>query len=439
MVRTRPWYAAPGMRDATDLIPMRWPPGWRDPSYLDLVEETPINCLLFAAPPPGELLAAARARNLDCFKEAGGAEARPWSEHVRVMPRWKLDCGRAEPILAAGECVWPSLAQEAGGVRAGPTGVPWVDSNGWFIQLVRARAPGKALWIFCEPPEKTVLGPESYALAVADAEAHGARWAITLDSASAADRARAARALAAVGAAVKFFQAHRAWRAFAPRGIVGVLSDFAEPNQELAEEILNLLSRRWLPFRVLMKSDAPPSLRGLKAVIYPDQGPPEPVLRERLLGFVRAGGLLIVGPHWPAREGSPGPGDVYGRFDVLHAGKGRLAVAREPLTDPYLVALDTHLLLSHRHDLLRLWNGGSLNAYYTEAPGGKLRLVQLLNYAARRAAHPVTLGLADSFRVARFWELGAEGPRALQWRKAANNVELPLPEFAVYAAIELEG
>ncbi len=257
------------------------------------------------------------------------------------------------------------------------------------------------MWLAFEPPENRILRPEAYALAAADAEAYGARWVIALEAGTAADRARAAAALAAVGRVLRFFEAHRGRRQFIPRAVLGVLSDFSGPNREPAEELLNLLARRALPFRILDKT-APEEgwLEGLKTVIDPDAAPASGRLRESLLSFVRAGGLLITGPQWGAEHGAPAEGGVHGRFRVFRVGKGRLAIAKEESGDPYLAALDAHLPLGRRHDVIRLWNAGPLNAHYTVAPQGRPAVVQLLNYSLRQAAHPVTVGLAERYRAA---------------------------------------
>jgi len=420
---------------------MRWPAGWRDPSRLELLEGTPINCLLLAA--EGEQLQAIREqagkRGLTCLTVVG-SDAPAASPQIRIHPRSTLDWRTADPVLAVSECVWPAVAGGSGGAQAGPTGVPWVDSNGWFVQLARTLRPRQVLWLVFEPPEKVLLRPEAYALAVADCETYGGRWVIALDAVAESDPARARGLLAAAGRAVRFFMQHARWRTFVPHAAVGILSDFSGANRDPSYELLNLLARRPLPFRILENArGAALPLEGLKAVIYADQQPPEAPLRERLLAFARAGGLLVTGPQWGAREGAPAPGDVYERFTVWRTGKGRLAIAKEELSDPYLAALDVHLLLGHEHDLLRLWNGGSLNVYYTSSPAaGRSGLLQLVNYTTRRAAHPVTVGLAQPYKKARFWDLGADSPRPLEIQAAARGIELPLPEFSVYAAIELE-
>ena len=37
---------------STERVPMRWPAEWTDPARLELLEGTPINCLVGDEPPP---------------------------------------------------------------------------------------------------------------------------------------------------------------------------------------------------------------------------------------------------------------------------------------------------------------------------------------------------------------------------------------------------
>ena len=65
---------------------------------------------------------------------------------------------------------------------AGPTGVPWVNSNAWFSLLAPLMAPGKTIWLDFDPPEEsTVAHPANYPLAVSDSQVYGSRWVISLD------------------------------------------------------------------------------------------------------------------------------------------------------------------------------------------------------------------------------------------------------------------
>ena len=71
------------------------------------------------------------------------------------------------------------------------------------------------------------------------------------------------------------------------------------------------------------------------------------------------------------------------RYEWRTSGKGRIAFAKSEFDDPWVVAQESVLLISHRYDLLRFWNGGSVGSYFTVAPDRKRALVQILFYAER--------------------------------------------------------
>jgi hypothetical protein len=433
------------MAGTTEWIPLRWPGEWQDPLLVELVRQTPIDCLVVSG---GErnlkpIIDRARDAGLAVVAPEGAKQAGvptvPWTE------RSKVNWSGAAPVVAISDSLWPGIpARAGGGAGAGPTGVPWVDSNGWFIQLARARAPSKTFWLASDPPPKAqFLRGASYQLAVADAETYGARWVVSLDERLRAGLvARDSQALETwkqLSAALAFFKAQRAWNQYRPLNVMAVISDFAGPNEELAGEVLNLAARRPLPIRILEKSGAvKASFEGLKAIIYPDQQPPGPELLKKLMAFVRSGGLLIAGPKWPVVEGAPAAGDTYERFQVRAVGKGRLAAAKEELLDPYLLVMDAHLLLSHRQDPLHFFNAGTTNSYYTASPDGRQALVQIVNYAMRVAGHPISFTTQERYRAARMWTLGSATPAALEVQPAGRGSDVHLPPLSVYAAVELE-
>src|ERR1035441_4620810 len=94
--------------------PMRWPGSWKSPSALSLLKGTPINWLLVDKD-------AGLGPVMDEAKRAGLQVA-----EIASPP--------AGANLVAGE--WPgvAMAHGGGGISAGPTGVPWVDTNSWKIR-----------------------------------------------------------------------------------------------------------------------------------------------------------------------------------------------------------------------------------------------------------------------------------------------------------------
>jgi len=135
---------------------------------------------------------------------------------------------------------------------------------------------------------------------------------------------------------------------------------------------------------------------------------PDQPLRRKIADFVEQGGLLITGPGW-GKEGKPAPPDFETQFDVLAAGKGRLAVARNAIDDPYQVAMETQLLLSHRNDLVKIYNSPSSGCTrYTASSDGRTALLQCLSYADSSRAGLRTIWVRDKYRGARLWTIGGQ-------------------------------
>ncbi len=113
-------------------------------------------------------------------------------------------------------------------------------------------------------------------------------------------------------------------------------------------------------------------------------------------------------------------------------------MAKEEFQDPSVVAEQAHLLMSHRNDLVRLWNAGPMNSYYTESPDGKKALVQIVNYSSREKGDTATVWIRDPYRSARLWTLEKGEPVTLKGVSEGGGQEFHLPPFQVFAAIELE-
>src|ERR1039457_2935609 len=317
--------------------PMRWPGSWKSPSAVGLLKGTPINWLLVDR-------IADLAPVVEQAKQAG--------LHVA-----EIAAPPAGVALLKGE--WPGVAMSAGGgTSAGPTGVPWVDTNSWRIRLEAARRPGADIWVDA-PPKGPRVFASSYRTAIADAAAYGGRWVISLDAPLAAaiadGKADALATWKGIAGTAAFFAARPQWPAYLPEAIVGVISDFAGGNEFLGQELLNLIGRTNQQYAILLKNKLPAAaFRGLRAAIYADAQPPAAELRKQILDFVSAGGLLITGPKWGPSPGTPAR-EEHPRYATRTLGKGRVAMAKTDPDDPYILANDSALLISHRYELLRFW------------------------------------------------------------------------------------
>lgn len=398
---------------------MRWPVTWKDPAALGLLKGAAIDCLLMEKGLE-PVAAAARQMGLTVVDPAAPPEG------IRIV---KGD--------------WPGirLPQGAGGHGgAGPTGVPWVDANGWKVRVESALHPRDTIWIDA-PPTAPFLAAGAYALAIADAASHGGRWIVTLKDAQAAaiaaGNAPALERWKEVTTATAFFAGRSAASsAYTPQAVVGVVSSFTGEDEFLSHEVLNLLSRANQQYRVLVKS-APFDPQGLRALLYVDGGPIAPELRSRLMAFASAGGLLIVGPKWGGSTGAPVRDLDHPRYEIHQAGKGRIAIAKADAEDPYLVANDSVVLVSHRYELFRFWNCGAVGSYLTVSADRKHALAHLLFYA-NRGPSDATVRITGRYRSANLWTLDRAESRSVELHTVGDGVEVHLPQVNQYAAIELE-
>src|SRR5262249_9504029 len=118
-----------------------------------------------------------------------------------------------------------------------------------------------------------------------------------------------------IAAASRFFADHTGWTGWQPQALVGVVSDFAGENEFLSQELLNLLDRAGMHFRILRKDQLPAApFAGLRAVLYADQQPPSASLRQQILDYVNTGGMLIAAPKWGAVPGRAASAPSHPRF-----------------------------------------------------------------------------------------------------------------------------
>ena len=403
--------------------PMRWPNAWKDPATLSLLKGTAIDYLLIGK---GDDLGAVRDRARQDGLHVADPEALP-----------------AGITMLKGE--WPGVKMARGGAAqmgAGPTGVPWVDSNGWNIRLAMALHPETSVWVDAPPAENARISADSYLIAIADSAAHGGRWVLSLDQQLAAglagQRPDAVAAWKRVAAAAGFFAAHKNWSGYAPAAVVGVVSDFAGKNEFFSRELLNLLGRAGQHYRVLPKEGvSDQSFDSLRAVIYIDADPPPPGLRKQILGFVQAGGMLIAAPQWGEVPGTPAKADEDPRYSVRTVGRGRVAQANADPDDPYLWANDSVMLVSHRYDLVRFWNGGATSSFYTMAPDRKQAVVHLLYYA-NRGPDSASVRIAGRYRAVTASTIDQPAVPSVKMESQKDAVEVHLPQVSQYVALELE-
>ena len=485
--------------DVAGWVPMRWPCGpleiergksregfteseaetltaWCRPEALERLVGTPVNCLVvtWAEGTAGDagqqralapLITAARQRGLSVvgwvageadLRQAAGAASvaglqalasdstkpAPGFEMLRFRERELSDRSPTD-FLGVGGMLWPGLrttAEKDADASSGPTGPPWLDSNAWYVRLARSLVNPKTLWLSFEPPDVgQPVTAASYVQAIADTGVYGGRWVVSLDPhlrAGLADRRTSAlETWAAIGRGLSFFLRHSTWSSYLPPGPLGVISDYAGANQFLSFEVLNLLARQGGLYRLLEKSAAV-KLDGLDAVLYVDAAPPAKPLARTLDAFVDAGGTLITPPGWDAR-GVPDDALWLPRFRVFRRGRGRLAVARADFADPYVLAEDAQLLMSHRHDRIRVFNPGTAQFHYATSRDSRSGVLHVLPFQAPDPNMTTTVWFRHPWAQARAFHLDGDEPAPVVRAAVESGVEFQLPPSPIYSALEL--
>ena len=114
------------------------------------------------------------------------------------------------------------------------------------------------------------------------------------------------------------------------------------------------------------------------------------------------------------------------------------------MSDPYQVAVDTQFLLSHRYDLVKIYNAPSSGCTrFTAAANGRKALLQCVSYAdgGRGGGGLRTIWVRDHFAKGRLWSIGND-PVALSAEPSEEytGLEYHLPATAPrsYLALEFE-
>ncbi len=451
-----------GVRDAINR--------WYETSTLDLLHETPINCLLvtfsMGAPSeaetsqqrlvkeyalaaqkrgiavlgvvyPGTAAAAVAAAAIEAQLDGLVLDGDFPADFLAGLGKYPgvvipivqdaASVRTARTSLLAVQGVRPSARNLADmGIRAGASAEPWIDSNIWLVRSFRFGADWRPIWVSQEP---NPASEGDYIRCVADAAVAGGRWMVALDDDFRANLFRKnADALGAwrrIGTYLNFAEDHAEWRRFTPFGNLAVMIDSAAD----LDEYLNLIARRQVPYRLMRRSElSAASLAGFKAVA--DFIPPNEAERNILSEFAAKGGVVVAGPSW----GNAPKDDPYAEVPL---GQGRVVVYKDEPPDPEAVAKDLQDLLEPEVMGLSVFNVPSAISYASTADGGQRVLIQLLNYAGRPVER-VTIRFNGIFKQARLYT-PESAPLDLVARETQNGrTEVLIPKVAAWGAVLLE-
>lgn len=462
---------------------------WHDPSRLERLDGTPFNCLLATwslgrtherdaaqRAAVAKLAAAGRDRG---WAVLGAVHAGPdWREAVQAAASAGLDgvtlegafsdadidaafelmdgrgavipvrswetaaFDRRAPVVATGDGRWPGLLTAddtaAGGWRSGPTSNPWVLSNAWLADALRADGSGRPVWLG-HRPERYRDQPfelRDYVRAVADAAMAGGRWIVALDAGwqeglASGDESTLA-AWKSLGEAVRFFDRRPEWKEWRPQPALVLVHDPANPSVFTTMDVLNMLAVRHVPHQVLLRSDletgkTPPGA----AVLAYDQAPPAEGEHAALQAFANSGGMLIFGPVWAMHEYKGGD-----HFRRVIPGKGTKVAYPAPELNGDKFAGDLRGRIEKKDAAPKLYNVGTIMSRYSVDPSSRRAVLQLTEYSDYPTEN-VTVRLPHAVSKARLLPL--EGPEEdLEIYPAEHGSEVVVPEVAQYCAVVFE-
>lgn len=263
-----------------------------------------------------------------------------------------------------------------------PTAQPWIDANLALIKVEeRAHRAEIPLYSFAwaDQAQQRILTAVDYSLAVAEAGAYHADLVLQLDehlqeSLSAHD-AGAWALWNKVRSMINFYKDGAGLKSAAN---VAVVFDRLDTN----DEVLNLLARHNIPFKVFLPEDVKASnLNAFDIVIV--SAKPDKVMAEQISDLATRGAtVVLVDAHgnYPWQSGQRV--QVNEQTTSYTAGNGKVLELSEPVVDPETFAQDIRRLLGKRNSILSLWNGlTTLAAPYADR-SGTVKVLEFVNYAA---------------------------------------------------------
>jgi hypothetical protein len=445
---------------ASHLVPVRWSSA--DPKSLDLLAGTPVNCVLlessnWEAPfvnkatllhivtlgviHPGAADVVEQGRRAARLKLSGvvleGDYEPALADHVRAgingtdlaiieLPtRGRIRLETRDPIVGTWQGLWPGIEIEHGGkVSTGPTSAPWINTNTGFLRFLRA-ATDAAVWLGERPPVKTLIPPDRYALAVADAAMAGARWIVAMDD----DLQKrlldheggALRAWQRINEYIRYFDDKPEWRGYRPYSQFALVEDSGSGGL-LSSGLLDMLSVQHTAVRAVpTRRLSAKTLQGARVVLNVDAEAMDAQQKQDLQSFKESGGVLVNAPRgWRFPPISPDQ-TVPNRSQIDHM---------QPIWEP------TYNATARKNFGIRTFNTSSVLFHLLAAPDGKSLLVHLLNYADL-PAQDVTVYVLGTWKRARLYR--PDGPvEELPVYPVKDGMGVDVAKISVLATLRLD-
>lgn len=390
---------------AADWVPARWFSS--EPQSLELLQKSPINCLLLEKEQwtPG-LTKAAHDRHLvalgivrpganpleearravpaqldgvvleGAFDAAVTQKIRSVLQDSKILtvelpPRSRMRFDAEQPAIGTYQGVWPGIeAQVGGAAKSAPSGAPWIDTNTGFLRFSRAAASNVPVWIANTPPPRTIVTPARYAQAIADAAITGARWVVAVDDSLRdgllKNDSTALKTWQAINEHLNFYESHRDWRGLEPYGSLAVVED-VKSGALLSGGVLDMIAVKNTPVRpVPNRRLSQTTLGDSKMAVDVDPSTLTPEQKAVLVSFTRRGGTLLNGP-----EGWKFPTPEDGQITMSDAATKKLDE----------IWKEVNAMTGRKNLGVRLFNVSSMLSNLLTTPERKIAVLHLVNYA----------------------------------------------------------
>ena len=112
-------------------------------------------------------------------------------------------------------------------------------------------------------------------------------------------------------------------------------------------------------------------------------------------------------------------------------------MAREELADPYLLAEDAQLLMSHKNDRVRLFNAGTAQFHHATSVDGRSGVLHALVFPMPFPRSTMTAWFRSPWARGRFFMVEKVEPAPAERSEVESGVEFHLPPVPVYCALEV--
>ena len=322
-----------------------------------------------------------------------------------------------------------------------PTAQPWIDTNLALIKVQQRSRPGQSplysvSWNGSDPGEQPqTITPADYSLAVAEACAFHAD--LVLEPEKQVQKALGERdpQAAAFWKQVRSyidFCAHAGEAGLEAAANVAVMVDDLDPT----DEVMNLFARHNIPFKVLLPTDLKTEdiehFDMVVVIAKPDQA-----IVERIKDLAAHGKTIVVVDAHGALPWHDHESVRVNEHTVSYAvGSGKVLELSEPVTDPETFAQDIRRVLGKQNALMSLWNGLTTVAVPYRERGGKLKMLELINYAAEQLR--VQVQIKGSFSSIRYESPEHKCCTTLSPSRHDGFTEFVIPDLTIAGRVYLE-